>query len=88
MEQLPGVLADCGFIREVPDALASAASLAMKNTPRINRAKLVAMGRDKVQRACDVHIREMRRFRHTDPRHRIHQGLLAQCFLAFKELSR
>lgn len=58
----------------------------MRNTPRVNRAKLVAMGRDKISHACGVHIEQMRRFKPADRRHKLHQGLLAQCFMAFKEL--
>lgn len=55
--------------------------------PRINRSKLVAMGREKILYACDVHAKQVRRFKPFDRRHRIAQGLLAQCFTAFKEVS-
>lgn len=58
----------------------------MRNTPRVNRAKLVAMGREKILHACSVHVGQMRRFKPFDLRHKLHQGLLAQCFMAFKEL--
>lgn len=56
--------------------------------PGINRAKLVALGSEKIQQACDVHVRGMYRFKPSDRGYRIHQGLLAQCFMAFKELNR
>lgn len=55
--------------------------------PKINRAKLVALGLDKITAACNVHIAAMRRFKPFDRRHRLHQGMLAQCQLAFKEHS-
>lgn len=58
----------------------------MKNTPRINRSKLVALGREKILHACSVHAGEMRKFRPFDRRHKLHQGLLAQCVLAFNDI--
>lgn len=54
--------------------------------PKINREKLVSMGRKKILSACGVHIVAMRKFKPHDRRHRLHQGMLAQCELAFKEL--
>lgn len=53
--------------------------------PRVNRAKLVAMGRDKIHTACSRHVAAMGFFEPTDRRYRLHEGLLAQCFMAFKE---